>query len=108
LPRKNSGKTPSLRTPKHGGGKLLRGGKPGNKGGGRRPQKFSTFMKSLRDNPDVHEAITKAATDHESRGFGAVVKLAADYDEDKPKDQKELSGELVIRVVRDTNVKGGE
>jgi len=94
--------------PGKNGGRLLTGGKPGNKGGGRRPKKFSTFLKSLRDNPDVHDAITKAATDHKSRGFGAVVKLAAEYDEDKPKDQKELTGELVIRVVRDTNVNAGE
>lgn len=82
------------------GGKLRRGN-PGNKGGGRRPQKFSTFLKGLRENPDVHTAIEKAATDSTSRGFAPVLKTMADYDEEKPSDKTQLSGELVIRVVRD-------
>lgn len=94
---KNSAETPH--TPANGG--KLRRGNPGNKGGGRPPKKFATFLKSLRDNADVQAAITTAASNPNSRGFGAVLKLAAEYDEDKPKEQKELSGEIVVRVVRD-------
>lgn len=79
----NSGKTPEL-VPQQHGGALKVGGNPGNKGGGRKPKKFATFLASLRESPDVQDAIEKAAKDAESRGFAPVLKAMQDYDPEKP------------------------
>lgn len=85
----------------HGGALIPGAGGGPQPGAGRPPKKFAAFMRSLRDDPNVQDAIEKAAKDTESRGFGAVLRQMTEYDEEKPKDEKKLSGELVIRVVRD-------
>ncbi len=88
--------------PGRNGGKLRRGGQIGNKGGtGRPPKTFATFLKSLREDEDVQAAMKQAASDPNSRGYGAVIRTLTDYDDEKPAEKKQLSGELVVRVKRD-------
>ena len=75
---------------------------PGNAGGtGRPPKTLATFLQGLRQSDAVHNAIQRAATDESSRGFGVALKLAQDYDPERPSDKRELSGEVTIRVARD-------
>ena len=79
------------------------GAHPGNTGGkkgrsGRRPVKFSAFLKSLRDKPEVQEAIEDAATDADSKGFQAVLRVMADYDTDRPADKHQIVGPIEVRV----------
>jgi hypothetical protein len=44
---------PRLRKPRHGGGLLLTGGKPGNRGGGRLPDDFYPWLRRLINDPRV-------------------------------------------------------
>lgn len=82
-------------------------GNPGNSGGkkgrsGRRPESFAAFIRALHGDKAVREAIEDAAQDSASKGFSAVLKLMAEYDPERPAPPKqELTGELVVRVVRD-------
>lgn len=76
------------------------GGKKGRSG--RRPSTFSGFIRSLQGKKNVQDAIKSAASDAESKGFGAVLKLMAEYDPERPAPPKqELRGEVIVRVVRD-------
>jgi hypothetical protein len=91
-----------VKIPQPHGGALNSGGTPGNAGGGRIPQAFKDFLKSeIRENATSRDALVKASQDDKGRNFKAAWDLAADYDDEKPAEKKELSGELVIRVVRD-------
>lgn len=47
--KKTAAKTAARRIPKHGGGALLTGGAPGNKGGGRKPDVFKAALADVRD-----------------------------------------------------------
>ncbi len=82
---------------------LLKGGKKGNRGGhGGTPKAFKDFIREeIRNGFKSRHALVEASQDTESKAFGIAWKLAADYDDEKPAEKKELSGELVIRVVRD-------
>ncbi len=63
----------------------MRVGNPGNKGGGRpKGPSLRDFLAELRQNADVHKALTRAAKNPEGRGFSPVLKAMADYDLDKP------------------------
>jgi hypothetical protein len=73
------------KVPQPHGGALLRGGMPGNKGGGRPPSPFKNFIRELRDNPDVQDALKRAAQDEYSRGFAAAWKIITEYDPERPK-----------------------
>lgn len=83
------------------------GAHPGNTGGkkgrsGRKPSTFAGFVRSLHAKEDVRTAIENAAADETSKGFAPVLKLMAEYDPERPAPPKqELTGELVVRVVRD-------
>ena len=86
----------STRPGKNGG--RLRNGNPGNKGGGRKPQKFATFLKTLRDDGEVHDAIERAARDETSRGFQPVLRVMSDYDDEKPAEKHAIVGPIEVRV----------
>ncbi len=101
-PVENSAKTPELRIPKSGKGKL-RVGNPGNKGGTGRPKgpSLREFMAELRQNVDVHKALTRAAKDPESRGFTPVLRAMAEYDTEKPASKSDVTsaGKSISGVV---------
>ena len=81
--RKSPAKTP-MRPGKNGG--KLKTGNPGNKGGtGRPPNELRNWLRELRCNPDVQDALKRAASDEYSRGFAAAWKILTDYDPDKPR-----------------------
>lgn len=82
------------------------GGNPGNTGGkkgrsGRKPGPFKDLVARLRQSPELAQSLENAIKDHECRAFPAALKLLTDYDEEKPVEKRQLSGELVVRVVRD-------
>lgn len=83
---------PEMRVPSHGHGQLQTGN-PGNAGGGRPAGKsLKAFLAELRQEPDFHKALKKAAIDPTSKGFQHAVKLARDYDEERPAQRNELTG----------------
>lgn len=88
-----------MRPGKNGG--QLQSGNPGNAGGGRPPGAFKSLLARLRESPELAASLTAAVSDSESKAFPAALKLLSEYDEEKPVERKELSGEVVVRVVRD-------
>lgn len=92
---------PAATMPGKNGGTLRRGGT--NPGSGRpATASFAQFVRELHKEDDVRAAIRSAAMDSEKRGFSPVLKLMAEYDPERPAPPKqELTGELVVRVVRD-------
>lgn len=96
--------------PGRNGGTLNRGGS--NPGAGR-PRKTAAeragkrmsrreFMDWLSKQDDVHDAVLRAATDPECRGFAIAQKLLSEYDADRPAPpQATVPHEVVIRVIRD-------
>lgn len=85
------------------GNRLLTGAHPKNTGGkkgrsGRRPKSFTAFMRSLREHPDVQQAILDAARDPMSKGFAAVLRQMAEYDDEKPAERQEIVGPVEVRV----------
>lgn len=82
------------------------GNHPGNTGGkkgrsGRKPEAFTKLLARLRQSPELADSLTKAISDPECRAFPSALKVLTDYDTEKPVEKKELTGELVVRVVRD-------
>lgn len=99
-----SGKKTPTETPRTGkNGNPLKTGNPGNKGGGRPPDAFKDFLARLRRDPKALAAFRAAALDSSNRSFGAAWKLAAEYDEEKPAEKKQLQGkfEVSVRFVRE-------
>ena len=94
---KTAAETPGLKPQPHGGA-LLAGGIPGNKGGGRPPNAFKDFLADLRRDPQALAALRAAACDPSLRSFGAAWKLAADYDDDKPAEKRQIVGPVEVRV----------
>lgn len=99
---KTAAVTPELK-PQPRGGALLAGGIPGNKGGGRPPNAFKDFLADLRKDPEALAALRAAACDPSLRSFGAAWKLAADYDDEKPAEKRQIVGpvEVNVRIVRE-------
>ncbi len=71
-------------------------GKPGP---GRPTKSFSHFLKNLRNSAAAQEAVKAALSDPESRGFSAALRTVTDYDEEKPAEKKQLSGDVKVSVV---------
>lgn len=78
-------------------------GRGPKKGSGGAPTKsFRYFLANLRNSAKAQKALQAAAEDASSPNFRTAWKLLSDYDEEKPAPPKqELTGELVVRVVRD-------
>ncbi len=98
MPRGKKTASDTAFIPGKNGGKLLAGGKPGNKGGGRTTNSLKAFLAELRGNPNAHAALQRAALDDTSRNFGNTWRLAADYDEEKPVAVTGLQGDITIKV----------
>lgn len=82
---------PEKRTPKHGKGKLLTGGMPGNKGGsGRPPLAFKAYAQELASDPAVRAALKAKACE----GDVSALKLIVQYAEGLPVQQLQHSGEI--------------
>lgn len=104
LPASDS-KTPqkTARRPRNGGAALPLGAHPGNTGGkkgrsGRRPERLVHFIAELRRSPDFHAALENAAYDHNSKHFNAILKLVAEYDDEKPAEKRQIVGPVEVRV----------
>lgn len=75
----STAKTPTLRVPKHGGGKLKTGGTPGNKGGtGRPPNEFKAYLTGLVSREDVRLGVESILTDPKMAYDPAKAKLYLD------------------------------
>lgn len=89
--RKTSAQTSvTLRTPKHGGGKL-QNGNPGNKGGGRRSNDFLARCLAATEDPELWKASKEKAP------LG-LLDLSASYTHAKPATQTEITGDVTIKV----------
>jgi hypothetical protein len=100
-PRRNPAPAEQPMMPGKNGGRLKRGGVNPNSG---RPKTttFAAFIRELHAKEDVRSAIEEAAKNADSKGFSPVLKLMAEYDPERPAPPKqELSGEVIVRVVRD-------
>ncbi len=75
---------PALVTPKHGQGKLYRGGVPGNKGGRPKGSGFVQLFEQVRDDPKVKKAIMAAARNAKHPNHVNSVRMAASYDPNRP------------------------
>src|SRR5256885_8167503 len=83
--------------PQAHGGALLSGGKPHNRGGGRKPDLFYQRAKQLCNDPKVWDAADRFAR----AGNLKPLELAASYTYEKPTERKELTGDVSIRVIFD-------
>lgn len=75
---------PALVTPKHGQGKLYRGGVPGNKGGRPKGSGFVQLFEKVRDDPKVQKAILQAARSGKHTNHVNAIRMAASYDPNRP------------------------
>lgn len=87
--------------PQPHGGSLNQGGKLGNPGGKRHPE----WLKHFCDNKLAHKrsrrSVARILANPDHPAFATMWKAAADRAHGKPKESKEISGTLDIRVVRD-------
>lgn len=83
--------------PQPHGGALLPGGVKGNKGGGRKPNKFHEWCAAITEDEKVHNVLTARA----KAGDLKVVEFAAGYAHGKPKQDVALTGDVTIRVEYD-------
>lgn len=89
---------PDLVTPAHGRGKLLTGGMPGNKGGGRPPDEFRALMRELASDEDsvaILRQILRGKTVEETEGEDGITTRVI-----------EIDGDLYLKA-RDHAVKNG-
>lgn len=56
------------------------------------------FIAELRRSPDFHAALENAAYDHNSKHFNAILKLVAEYDDEKPAEKRQIVGPVEVRV----------
>lgn len=73
-----------MHVPKHGGGQLRNGGKPGNRGGGRKPKEYKAWLASLLDSDTHRKEFEKAMQDRTDPRFEFATKHAAEYGHGKP------------------------
>lgn len=87
------------------GGMLYSGGT--NKGGTGRPKGSTTslkaFLAKLRQDPQAHAALERAAKDDAGRNFGHSWRLASEYDEEKPVQKQgiQFDGTITVKFVRE-------
>lgn len=90
---------PALRTPRHGNGALLVGGKPGNKGGtGRPPEWLKAFCDEILADPRCTSAVESILADREHPMFATMWKACADRAHGKPVQAVTHSGEVGLNV----------
>lgn len=85
--KKTTAKT-TEKVPQSHGGALNAGGTPGNAGGGRPQKAFKDFLSELRKDPEVQDALARAAKDETSTSFRAAHSIMAQYDTEKPAERK--------------------
>lgn len=83
---------PAKRVPKHGHGALFVGGKPGNKGGGRKPDEFKQLCRALASGDMTVEQVGAILTNRDHPQFMAALKWATENGYGKPKESVELTG----------------
>lgn len=97
---KSSAKTPELRTPAHGKGKLLTGGVPGHKGGGGRPRKdVIEFWKDQLDDPEVQEQIALSMKDRKEPAFVQMIRTGLLYVKGVPRPTPPAPGDAEAAVI---------
>ncbi len=99
--RTNTVKNSVLPTmPGRNGGKLLAGGKPGNKGGtGRPPDEFKEAMAQLASRAERLATLETILSDPSHQYFMAALKHCTEYGYGKAKDTQEVKGDVTVRVV---------
>jgi hypothetical protein len=85
--------------PGRNGGRLRRGGKAGNRGGGRPPNALRADLRALLDGPG-REVLKAALTGDDPALALRAVELCAKYSIGT-RDEKADTGAVVIRIVRD-------
>ena len=95
------------RVPKHGRGKLLLHGVPGNKGGPGRPKlEFKAWCAALLDNPTNREQVEQVLGNHAHPAHPTLWKAVADRVHGRPQQNIVTSGDaaapLTIRVIHST------
>jgi hypothetical protein len=92
---KPSGKPSAAPVPQAHGGVLIPGAGGGPQPGSGRPKKaFTSFLKTVREDPEAQAAIERAAKDEKSRAFSAAWGIITDYDEQRPGQKVEHSFSL--------------
>jgi hypothetical protein len=87
------------------GGRLLAGGKPGNKGGtGRPPNWLREFCDSLLASPKCKAAVRAILSDANHPAFATMWKAAGDRAHGKAEQPLQHSGTIVIREKREPRV----
>lgn len=85
--------------PGKNGGRLLPGGKPGNKGGGRTPDEFKALCRALATRDATVAAVTAILSDPTHQHYMSALKWAAEHGYGKPKETVEHTGEVKHGVV---------
>lgn len=78
---------------------LLKGGKKGNKGGGRPTNEWKTFCTGLMRTREVRQALANCLLDPESKGYGAALKLVMAHAHGEPERNVKVTadGEILVK-----------
>ncbi len=80
-------------------GKQGKGPKKGAPNAGRPTLSFKEYLATLRKSAATQMALAAALSDPESRGFAPALRVLSEYDEEKPAEKKQLSGDVRVSVV---------
>ena len=95
--KKTSAETSAaVRVPKHGGGRLRNGGKPGNKGGGRKPKEYKAWLASLLDSDTHRKEFEAAMQNHADPRFEFATRHATEYGHGKPAQNVNLNAGVTV------------
>lgn len=87
-----------LRKPKHGHGALLAGGKPGNKGGGRKPDWLKQWCDDVLADDKSCAQVIAIMRDKNHNAFATMWKAVAERAAGKPAQPVEHSGGITVAV----------
>jgi hypothetical protein len=95
--KKTSAETSAaVRVPKHGGGRLRNGGKPGNKGGGRKPKEYKEWLASLLDSEKHRKEFAAAMESRADPKFEFATRHATEYGHGKPAQTLNLNATVTV------------
>lgn len=98
-PEKLPQKLPSMETPKHGRGKLLRGGLHGHRGGGGRPPNWlRDRCDELLASPATLAQVAAILADKDHPAFATIWRAVADRAQGKARESVDVRAELAAAV----------
>jgi hypothetical protein len=98
-PKTSAETSAAVRVPKHGSGRLRNGGKPGNKGGGRKPLEYKRWLASLLDSAKHRDEFKLAMESRADPRFEFATRHATEYGHGKPAQQ--LNVNATVQVIWD-------